>query len=243
MVTWNLQGAHGVDVPRVAAIIGSTGADIVALQEVQRKQATALAAALSVSSRRWVFKHWPVVAHAEGLAVLAADGLRSARSFPLRRAPFWDWRRRIGLDATAEIGGRAIGIVVVHLSPHDAADRRRGEAATTLRRAARHDQPPVIVGDLNDLPDERAHRVFIEAGWVDAWRAVHGDGCPGATNWTPGDRLGRSPTQRLDYVLVPAGWHVEQCSVVADAGLEELARLSDHLPLAATLRLPADVDQ
>ncbi len=62
----------------------------------------------------------------------------------------------------------------------------------------------------------------------------------GATNWTAGHRLGRPPTQRLDYVFAPPGWLVESCTVAVDATrLDDAAVLSDHLPVAATLRPPA----
>jgi endonuclease/exonuclease/phosphatase family metal-dependent hydrolase len=51
--------------------------------------------------------------------------------------------------------------------------------------------------------------------------------------------VGRPPTQRIDYVLVPPGAVVEQCDVVAATSrLDAFAALSDHLPLAATVRLP-----
>ena len=60
VLTWNVQGAQGLDVDRTAAIIGSAAPDVVALQEIQRRQAMALARALSAPSRRWAFKHWPV---------------------------------------------------------------------------------------------------------------------------------------------------------------------------------------
>ena len=68
------------------------------------------------------------------------------------------------------------------------------------------------------------------------WRAAHvdGDGADGSTNWTAGSRLGRPPTQRIDYVLAPPGSTVEECRVLAEAErFDEFAGFSDHLPLAA----------
>ncbi|MET0324110.1 MAG: endonuclease/exonuclease/phosphatase family protein [Ilumatobacteraceae bacterium] len=244
VLTWNVQGARGLDVARAAAVIGAAAPDVVALQEVQRRQAVALSRALSVRSRRWAFKHWPVVAPAEGLAVLSRHPLLDTASFPLRRRPFWDWRRRIGLDVVVGIGDRRVGLLDVHLSAHDVADRRRHEAVVALGRTGGRDPAPLIVGDLNDLPDAGAHAAFVAEGWIDCWRAVHGDGPPGsgATNWTSGPRVGRPPTQRLDYVLAPPGSTVRQCDVVEPAPLDELATLSDHLPLVATVELPPGPD-
>ena len=241
LLTWNVQGAHGVDVAAVAAVIRASAPDVVALQEIQRRQASALATALSMPSRRWAFKHWPVIARAEGLAVLTRHLLAGASTFPVRRAPFWDWRRRIGLAATVVVDGRLVRVVDLHLSPHDEVERRRREATSTLARAAGSPPPPIIVGDLNDLPDDGAHAAFLASGWIDAWRTVHPDGADGSTNWTAGSRLGRPPAQRIDYVLAPPGSTIEECGVVAEAErFDEFAGLSDHLPLAAAIRLPPE---
>ena len=239
VLTWNLQGSHGVDIDAAAAVIRSAEPDVVALQEVQRRHAAALAAALSMT-RRWAFKHWPVVDPAEGLAILSRAELRRTATFSLRRAPFWDWRRRIGLGATVAIEGRDVGIADVHLSPHREVERRRREAARTLARTA-HGPRPIIVGDLNDCPGAGAHTAFLAAGWIDAWSAVHGEEA-GPTNWTAGDRIGRPPTQRIDYVLAPPGSTVDACAVLADAArYDDIAAISDHLPLAATIRLGGEV--
>lgn len=241
LLTWNVQGSHGVDVAAISAVIRSVAPDVLALQEIQRRQASALATALSMTSRRWAFKHWPVVARAEGLAMLTPHQLTRASTFAVRRAPFWDWRRRIGLDATFTVDERVVRVVAVHLSPHSEVDRRGREAAFTLTRTAAREPLPIIVGDLNDLPGAGAHAAFVAAGWVDAWQAVHADGdaAAGSTNWTSGGRTGRPPTQRIDYVLAPPGSTVEQCTVVAEAArFDEFAGLSDHLPLVAVVRLP-----
>ncbi len=261
LLTWNVQGSAGVDVAAVAAVVGATGADVVALQEVQRRQAAALSAELSMGSTRWVFKHWPVVRRAEGLAVLSRHELLRTSTFVLRRRPFWDWRRRVGLTAVADVGGREVAVMNVHLSSRDDA-RRTSEATAVLDRAVGRF---LVVGDLNDLPDRGAHAAFLAAGWVDCWRAVHGVGDEdaaadragvgrdplsarsrtrsahtGATNWTGGPRAGRPPTQRLDYILAPPGSAVVACEVVADTDRRDhLAGLSDHLPVLATLGLDA----
>ena len=209
-----------------------------ALQEVQRRQATALAAALSTSSRRWVFKHWPVVARAEGLAVLTPAP--SAEHGVVRRcgrAPFWDWRRRIGLEAT--VGSLVVPSASSSSTCHHMTKANAAGARPPPRSAGRPvtSPLPMIVGDLNDLPADAAHHTFVDAGWVDAWQSVHGDEV-GSTNWTPGDRrVARPPSASTTCWLRPAR-HVEQCSVLADdRRFDELARLSDHLPLAATIRL------
>ena len=78
---------------------------------------------------------------------------------------------------------------------------------------------------------------LVGAGWIDAWAEVNGaDG--GATNWTPGAQPA-VPTQRLDYVFAPPGSVVGACTIPVDhERLDDVAVLSDHLPLVATVRLP-----
>ena len=185
VLTWNLQGSTGVDTGAVADVIARVGADIVMLQEVQRRQTSRLASAVGMPGRRWAFKHWAVVTRAEGVAVLTPHRLVDSRSFVLRSAPFWSWRRRVGLEATFAPDDQPLPVLNVHLSPHDEGDRRAREARDLIARSAGLPSPPVIGGDLNDTPGGPAYEVLTAAGWIDAWRAVHGDDeLAGATNWT-----------------------------------------------------------
>jgi endonuclease/exonuclease/phosphatase family metal-dependent hydrolase len=56
-MTWNLQGSQGVDIDAVASVVRRAAPDVVALQEVQRRQARRLATALSIRSprRAWIW--------------------------------------------------------------------------------------------------------------------------------------------------------------------------------------------
>jgi endonuclease/exonuclease/phosphatase family metal-dependent hydrolase len=235
VLTWNVQGSAGLDVAAVARHIRACAPDAVALQEVQRRQAARLATALVMPGARWAFKHWPIVRRAEGLAVMTPHRLVAATAFRIRGGPPWTWRRRVGIDATFDTGAVVVRLLDVHLSPHDE-DARRVEARLLIERAGRGIPAPLVVGDLNDEPRHGAHAELIGAGWIDAWQRAHGD-ATGATNWTPGHRRGRPPTQRLDYALAPSGSVVED-AVVLDDPLEQLGALSDHLPLIVTIRPP-----
>jgi endonuclease/exonuclease/phosphatase family metal-dependent hydrolase len=242
VLTWNLQGSQGVDVAAVAEIIGRTGADIVALQEIGKRQARRLGSALGIDQWWWVFKHWSIVGRPEGLAVLTPHRLVANSSVVLQRGPFWSWRRRVVAEATLSRDGERFAAVNVHLSPHDATERRVREAGVVIERAITSSPVPIICGDLNEAAGGPAHRTFCGAGWTDSWAAARGDGAEaaGATNWTAGPRLGRPPTQRIDYVFAPPGWSVESSAVPVDPErLDEVAGLSDHLPVVATLRPPA----
>ena len=235
VLTWNLQGSQGVDVAAVASIVRRAAPDVVALQEVQWRQARHLATALSVPSHRWVLKHWPIIHRAEGLAVMSPHRVAHVERFVLRRAWIWAWRRRVGIEVTVATDAGLVRIVDVHLSPHDHDVHRRREAAVLLDRARRQRPYPIVVGDLNELPGDGAIDELLAAGWRDAWAEVRGGDDDGATNWTSGTRPGRPPTQRIDYVLVPPGSRVESAIVIRGAGdlddTDAMGRLSDHLPL------------
>ena len=239
VLTWNLQGSQGLDIASVAAVVRRNAADVVALQEVQWRQGRRLATALSVPSCRWVLKHWPIIHRPEGLAVISPHPIVGVDRFVLRRAGFWAWRRRVGIDVTVATEAGPVRVVDVHLSPHDHDADRHREAVAVVARARRRKPDPIVVGDLNEPPGARAVDELIAAGWRDAWAEVHDAADDGATNWTAGGRLGRPPTQRIDYVLVPPGARVESAVVVRstadDDDTDAMSQLSDHLPLVVTM--------
>lgn len=250
LATWNLQGAEGVDVEQVADRLRALAApgllDVVLLQEVHIRQARALGKALGLTSSRWAFKHWPVVRSVEGLAVLTRHPLVRTRARRVQRAPFFSWRRRIVLLAEVVSPAGSVVVANVHLSPHDLGPLREAEtrrlAGALVAFGAGRDA--VIVGDFNDGPQGTPLASLRTSGWRDAWREVHGDRPEpaGATNWTPGAREGRPPSQRLDYVMVPPGWAIERVDVGGPdvGGWDVWAALSDHLPVVAVLRRADD---
>lgn len=234
VATWNVQGSAGVDVGGVADAVRAAALDVLVLQEVGWLQARRVARRLGMK-RCWGFKHlgWP---HPEGLAVLTPHRLVAARSFVVRREWWWDWRRRIAVSAEIDRGGERFNVINVHLSPHDDGDNRRREAEILVGAANRLPRLPVIAGDFNDAPDGPGPADLQLAGWVDAWKLDRLAGVDGSTNWTAGERHGRPPTQRLDYVFVPADWTVVDAAVLAPAErFDWFAERSDHLPLSAVI--------
>jgi endonuclease/exonuclease/phosphatase family metal-dependent hydrolase len=240
VVTWNLKGSAGPDLAVVAEHLRKVGADVVALQECQRRHARELGHMLGARSVGWGFKHFPVRTWSEGMAVLgltvpvAVD--TSALSFRWRP---WSFRRRI--FQVAEVGGDVpFTLVNLHLSTAREAERRAVEVTTVLRVLAAASGESVVVGDLNDKPGAPLFGQFAEAGLRDAWVEARPDATPAesTTNWggwvagTPED-----PSRRLDYVLVSAGLAAEGAELPrpGDDGFDAFRTLSDHLPLAVTL--------
>lgn len=239
VLTWNLLGARGLDVRAAAAAIRRSSPDIVLVQEVQRRQARRIAAQLGMSSA-WRFKNFSWRTWAEGMAILSPHPVRDVRRKVLRRSWLWNWRRRILVTARVEVAG-GVHVADVHLSAHAEAGARRRETTMVLDTVA---PDAIVAGDFNDVPGGAAPELMAARGWRDAWAAANPTGDdeesavgPGATNWSEGDRVGRPPTQRLDYIWVPGGFEVTAARVpVAAAELDDFARLSDHLPVVVSLR-------
>jgi endonuclease/exonuclease/phosphatase family metal-dependent hydrolase len=243
-MTWNLRGHDAPDVDAVADVVRTSGADVVAFQEVQRHQARSIARGVGAASVGWGFKHWPAPIPAEGLAIMGVTRRLRVRTRPLSfRFRLWSWRRRVFQVATIRSGGRggpAFALANTHLSPFDADDLRVREAGTLLRAVASSRWPAVVVGDLNDDPDAPSIARFRDAGFRDTWVEASSDGArgDGATNWHGWHRgTTKRPNRRLDYVLVPAGAEVVHMHVPrpGDDGFETFTTVSDHLPVVATL--------
>ncbi len=241
IVTWNLQGSKGVDVSVIGGLLRAmtAGGDIqvVALQEVQRRQARALALAWGAKDWRWARKHLPygplVWWRAEGLAVLAIRDLDAHDVTPLTPGVrSWSYRRRILQFVRVDHPTVPVMVFNTHLASHDDPAVRAdqavivAEAITAIRRSDRT-VAEVLTGDLN-APDEPATLAAFRAiDLHDAWPSTGGD--PGFTNPSG------APYQRLDYVLVSASIVITSADVAL--GVATWPMLSDHLPLriAATI--------
>lgn len=225
VVTWNLQGRRRPDLDEVARHVLNVRADLALLQEVQRGQARELAATLGWCVE-WRFKHWPVLARPEGLAVLSREPVAGATTVVLaHRWRWWSWRRRIAIAAT--VGG--LGVVDTHLGAGVDDEERVRHA--TVSAAAVPDPVGFLAGDLNAAPGSDVLHSLAAAGLRDAWAETR-PGEAGPTNWPPGPR-DRPPTQRLDYVLVGEALRVLDASLPDEPS--RFAALSDHLPLAVTV--------
>jgi endonuclease/exonuclease/phosphatase family metal-dependent hydrolase len=231
LTTWNIQGRAGPDLRAVAGVLRTREPDVVLLQEVQRRQAQALAAELGWSLG-WRWKHWPVVLPAEGLAVLASGPVDGIEVEALAQPwSFWSSDRRIAVAADVD-GAR---VVVTHLGAGVGDVERSRQARRVARFAGPHG---VIAGDLNTDPASSVIRTFRDAGFVDAWSEIHTEADRGFTNWGGGRRT-EPPTRRLDYVLAGPGVAVVAAEVPSfgDPDFDRFGVLSDHLPLTVTLDL------
>lgn len=226
VLTWNILGARQHRLDAVAAAIDGFGADVVALQEVQRHQALHIARRLGWNCV-WGPKHYPfghlLWWRAEGLAILSPHRLdqRLHRSISPGVHPYTH-RRRVVLAATVHTPGRTLRVYDTHLAP-ESADERIAQARRIVRLTTSHSPELfVVAGDLNAHDEPELLREFRKAGLTDH----------GVDPTSPAVR----PVQRIDYVLVPE--QSTDIDTVTPDGGQQWHEISDHLPTMMQFTLP-----
>jgi endonuclease/exonuclease/phosphatase family metal-dependent hydrolase len=233
-MTWNLQGSQRPDITKVADKIQQFQPDIIAIQEIQKHQARALARRLGWS-HVWAFKHngyGPLLPRrAEGMAIMSRLPLSNTGATTLTfEYGRFTYRRRIAMWADINLNAQAITLVNTHLASDDIGDEGSNQARTlrTLIDGRQQQQQHVLIaGDFNDHQRPDIVEVLNSDQNHDAWSYAQSRSRNGLTNPT------KTPYQRLDHILVPrtsAIKHVE----VPDTN-NDWANLSDHLPVIATI--------
>lgn len=241
-MSWNVRGAKDPPLDVLATVIVERGPDVVAAQEIRRRQARRLANRLGWSVR-WTRKHFPLTPllwwRAEGVATLSPHPMSDARRLTLTpNVSTWTHRHRVLLATTVHRGAAMLRIYNAHLASNDPPARIR-QARLTARLVDAERQAPisarhliaspeidvttvglvqVVAGDLNEPDLAAVLTEFSPVGLID----------PGGGPTNPSE----GPHQRLDYVLVPASAQVHVAWV--PGGGPEWARLSDHLPVAVS---------
>jgi endonuclease/exonuclease/phosphatase family metal-dependent hydrolase len=222
LVSWNLQGLAGLDAPEAASVLRDFDADVVCAQEIDPRQFRALRTALGWRHGHWSFKHWPVKRLPEGLAVLSSRPVSFEAYTLSRRQPPWGWQRRIAQIGRAD-ALPGLAIVNTHLAADDPPSR-----GAQVERLLRRVKADVIVGDLNEQSGPALDALLTRNYCASA---AH----PDPTNRSPGvDRRSTAPDQVLDWIFVSAAVEVLETRV---PDWSTVAPISDHLPVAATLRL------
>ncbi len=213
-------------------VICESGADVVALQELNPRAADAVEHELgAVYPYRWL----------EPRSGFVGAGILSR--YPFRRVepvPSADWASR-PLAVELDIAGRRVTFVRFHAASGASRLRQRDRQARALAAfARRHEGPLVLAGDLNATDQNHAY-ALLATELRDAWREAgwgFGHTFPGPpTRQEGGSRpvvLGLPVPQwliRLDYV-----WHSPEL-VALDARLAPRSAASDHRGVVATLAL------
>lgn len=239
VMSYNIQHGQGVDdrldLDRVAAEIGHSGADIVGLQEVDRHwsersdfadQAADLARDLDM--------HVVYGANLDLDPLNPGEPRRQYGNAILSDAPIREWRNtllpRTGkleqrglLEALVTVRRVPVRVFTTHLQ-HNSQQERIAQIAAIRKVIATSQESVVLTGDLNARPDTPEIDAITE-DLVDAWtEAGVGHGYTFSTE---------NPHARLDYVLHSNDVTTCSAAVPSTDG-------SDHLPVAADLALPRD---
>ncbi len=228
MLTWNVHGSKRPDVEAIATAIRAEAPDVVAIQEIRKRQAAALAALLQMRYS-WSLKHEPYTKlmwwRSEGMAIMTPHLLDAVGHTEVSDGqPMGSWRRRIAQWGLVGRADRSMLMIYnLHLSPHDDADSRRAEAqrVSELVASIGDDPPPVVAGDFNDADDPSIIELLPGVEHIAA----------------PMSNPSEAPSQALDHVLLPA--RAQHVQVSAPEGSSQWAAISDHLPVTVRFTPPS----
>jgi endonuclease/exonuclease/phosphatase family metal-dependent hydrolase len=226
--SYNIHKAIGLDrrrdPERILAILNEMDADVVALQEADRRFGRRRSVLpLDSIDRHTQYRAIPLETRPDsigwhGNALLVRHGIEviGVSAVPL---PTIEPRGAIRADLVA--GGQRLRVVGMHLDLSGL--RRRQQVRSILGHVANHgdDIPTVLMGDFNEWT--RHGGCFHE--FTRGWRLL-----------APGRSFpSRRPVAQLDRIVVSDGWQVLETGVHHSA---LAARGSDHLPVWARLELP-----
>lgn len=228
--SYNIRKAVGLDrrrdPDRILSILREIDADVVALQEADRRFG-ARASVLPLSAIDEYTQYRPVPLsvrpdsigwHGNALLVRRGIEVADAAAVPL---PMIEPRGAIRADLVAD--GRRVRVVGMHLDLSGL--RRRHQIRSILAHIGVCDGgscPTVLMGDFNEWAQHGG--CFREFG-ADDWRVL-----------APGRSFpSRRPVAQLDRIVVSDNWRVLEVRVHHSV---LSARGSDHLPVWARLELP-----
>jgi endonuclease/exonuclease/phosphatase family metal-dependent hydrolase len=240
-MTYNVHGCVGVDgkldVGRVAAVIGQSRPDIVALQEldVGRARSGGIDQAHAIATRLGMSFHFNSALSVEeeryGDAILTALPERMVKSGPLPTPrPLRRLEPRGALWVQIETAGGPLQVITTHLGLVPQEQKTQVAALLGKDWLGHPDcrDPTVLLGDFNATRRYAAYKALTRR-LRDVQRAADGGRRPGRVVRTFPSRL---PVLRIDHVFVSAS--VEATGLFApDTALARVA--SDHLPLVVDL--------
>jgi len=225
--TYNIHKAIGLDrrrdPDRIISVLREIDADVIALQEADRRFGQRVSALPRVLLDDTPWQVAPVAVRPRsigwhGNALLVRRGISINRAMPVD-LPTLEPRGAVAADLS--IDGQDFRVLGVHLDLSGM--RRRAQVKAILADCTEQSRPmpTVIMGDFNQWSQQRgAMRSF-----GGAWRVL------------PAERSypSRRPIASLDRIAVSDGWECSKSSVHHSA---LATRASDHLPFVAELTLP-----
>ncbi len=232
VMTWNIHHGEGldgrVDLERIASLIKSERADIVALQEVDNgvartsrrdlpKELAALTGMTSVFSNNIAYQGGEY-----GNAVLSRFPILAATN--LHYQMIRPREQRGLLQVTLDVHGHKLRLLNTHLDyrPDDSERLSNANQITTV--ATSHAGLPVLLcGDFNDTPGSRTYAKLNES-FADGWQVAgqgQGFSYPAA-----------DAKRRIDYI-----WTSQNANIKALKIWIPTSTASDHLPVVGEFEL------
>ncbi|HUF26974.1 MAG TPA: endonuclease/exonuclease/phosphatase family protein [Gemmatimonadaceae bacterium] len=230
-------GARNLE--RVAALVRETGADLVLLQEVDRRTrrsggvdqpavlasltgyAAAFGRTLDYQDGEYgiaLLSRWPI----------ARDTMVALPVSPAQERAGGSREPRGALMALIDAPSVVLAVVNTHLDASGDERYRLQELATLLPAAERQGSAAgglLVGGDFNARPGSEVIRRVLANGWRDAWTE-----CGGAD---PGYTFpAHAPDRRIDYLFLAADETCSEARVVSEG-------ISDHRALLVTVRITA----
>jgi endonuclease/exonuclease/phosphatase family metal-dependent hydrolase len=222
----------------IEEVIARSNPDIIALQAVARPPRSeeepdqALQLMALMPDYRYVFfqpAEESLDGSAKGSAVMSRLPMSKRDSLALSLRPgLQDTDQRRVLHACFELPVGTFHLFNAHFSwVGEQASDNLDEALPYIETG---DEPALLVGDFNIPAGEPLLARLRQAGWTDAWTALH----PGEEGLT---FEAGSLSIRIDYAwLNPAlAPHLDSIEIIANEALDGHARLSDHLGLLVRL--------
>ncbi len=231
VLSYNIHHCEGVDgkldVARIAQVIRAVEPDLVALQEVDqivpRSQSVDQPAELARLTKMHVVigPNIPLQGGAYGNAVLSRFPIRRHENLKLPRFDNGEQRGVLELEIDLPGTDQPLLFLATHLDHRPKNEERLASVKSILEITAKQpDQPALLAGDLNDVPESA-----VLAGISQHWTRAN-------VKLLPTIPVAK-PTRQIDFVLLrPQGrWKVIETKVI------EETVASDHRPILATLEL------
>lgn len=241
VMTFNIRAGNG-DLAAIAREIRASGADIVALQEVDvhwsdrsgfADEASSLKEELHMDVRfARIYQLAPLHAgdptREFGVALLSRFPIRSFENLPLTRLSTQDTTAPAApapgfLSATIDVRGAEVRVFNTHLDYRADPRVRAQQVAEMVRYIGDASMPTLLFGDMNAPPDAPEIQPLFHV-LRDAWSSSTAAGLT-----YPAD----APRKRIDYVFTSAHFRVKSVSVPSTLA-------SDHRPVVVDLLLNAD---
>ena len=230
VASYNIRKAVGLDwrrrPARVLDVLNEIGADVVALQEVDRRFGSRISALDPEMIEKHTdyqalrFSHLPQSLGYHGNVILARKSIRVAGARPMA-LPHLEPRGAAVADLDCG-GGKLLRVVGMHLGLTRKWRQLQTETIVTELRALEANMPTILMGDLNE-PE-------LKSGVLRAFEQRH-------TIAECGPSFHASmPVFSLDRIIVTEDIAIAETGVHRSALAREA---SDHLPIWANVTLPA----